>query len=801
MPGYRPEAVSYHAAPQPPALYGLLPAHSGTEQPSLRELLSTRRRATSARRTNTPLGPSTSATPFKPVEPFNVPRHNARLTSKGDPVGQDDQEWSWVGEDGVEHSADEGELSFALSSEDLPPYTLVHKRGWGEWLPAMQVAELLWALPAGRSDNPRKPVMGQKPLPPLAKYPSLKKRARDIARGLIDPAAESSLSLPAISVKPRTNVPRPGSNPNSSPEPLASRASLDERHPPFSASDQEEPTLQIDTEELDQAFEQLEANAPRTGGIPSFASDPPEVTRIREAPRPLMPGPPTPNSPAPVRSPPPPPAGPPPIPATAGASSASEQGPELDAPIAPNAARGEPSPDTTSSRSQPRAVPTAPPPLPSDAFAAPPSDVERAPSTPAAETRQQSTSPSAPARFAPPPLVPRPVESYPGQSPLDTPLPSAKKPKWPLLAAALAIAGVGGFLLWGPGDTVEQAPAPVVTATAPAKQPEPPKPVCNVTTTPIAIAGWAHVGVRPLLAKAPGVNRVAVGYAQTSKLAVGLVLDHKTLNAEKPFSNYQNSPLLSVTPVTQAMGQQLSFLESRAASTLQSAVYVPAKTPFAIGHNGVGVAIRREGEGDEVLWKPQWETINVPATARLDDDTHILVIRAGGERGSILMAKMTEAGQPKGELQELAPGVSGLGLPSVAVSHERVVVSFDGSPRGEEQDHVYLASWARSELAGKAQPVLSFDEPVEAVAAAALPNGFHLVQYTLGALTKQRVLARVISADGKPVGNPVLVSPEGKDAYAGEMMQAGDDALVVYMVRSGSNHELWATRLTCTTAP
>ena len=133
------------------------------------------------------------------------PYVRADLPLEGDPVAEHNQEWSWVAEDGTEHAVDESELTFALSSEELPPHILVHKSGWGQWLPAMQVAELQWALPAGRSDNARTPESGDKPAPPLAQYPGVKKRARDIARGKIDPASESALSLPNIRAQKATD--------------------------------------------------------------------------------------------------------------------------------------------------------------------------------------------------------------------------------------------------------------------------------------------------------------------------------------------------------------------------------------------------------------------------------------------------------------------------------------------------------------------------------------------------------------------------------------------------------------------
>ncbi len=750
-------------------------------------------------------------------------------------MGQDNQEWSWVGEDGSEHAGDESELSFALSSEELPAHILVCRKGWGEWLPAMQVAELQWALPAGRADNPRKPTMGHRPKPPLELYPSLKKRARDIARGVVDPASESSLSLPVVT------------------KPVAkSKLELERAHASFSASDLDEPTLQIDADALDFAFEQLqgqrdpqtepgreppppvqprqqvssaeralsnemppEPTSPSAGSVPArpkMASKP-KLNLLRKAkgrgaegkaPSTSASAPTGPTKRVPSGAPPPPssrgrsspmdPTPPPPIPSresTRSAQAAREVAPPAAAPTPPPAGSSQPAPATTArtapptgdSRVQPPMM--APTPAPAGSSAPPPMMAPTPAPAPAAAFDARPSLPSS-TQLGVAPLV-------------DAPIPRPSKPLWPWVALLLAGAIGLAYTLLGRSNRDDQAPLPV-TSTPPPEQPlEPPRPVCTVTTTPVAVAGWAHIGVRPIFGRAPGERRVAVGYAQTSKLAVGLVLDVGTLNAEKPFSNYQNSPLLSVTPVTLAMGRELQFLESRAASTLQSAVYVPAKKPFILGQNKFGVAVRREGEADDVLWKPQWETINVPSTARVDADTHLVVLRAGGERGSILMAKVSEDGRAKGELQELAPGTTKLGLPTATTGRGRVVVAFEGAARATpDEQHVYLASWEGKELAGKAKAVLHFDEPVTSVGAVPLPEGAHLVQYTLGALTEQRVLAQVISKENKTLGEPITVSPKGKDAYNGELIQVGDKVVISYMVRSGSNHEFWASTLTCT---
>src|SRR5690606_16573704 len=155
-----------------------------------------------------------------------------------------------------------------------------------------------------------------------------------------------------------------------------------------------------------------------------------------------------------------------------------------------------------------------------------------------------------------------------------------------------------------------------------------------------------------------------------------------TLGAEKRFSNHQNSPLLSVAPVTSAMGQQLEFLESRAASTLQSAVFVPAKTPYAFGLSSGGLAVRHDlQQGDLGRHKREWETINVPTIVQLGSELFGAVLRAGGERGDILQLTLDGSGNLPRKPFALDDKAYKVGLPAASVTNDEVLVAFAGSSR------------------------------------------------------------------------------------------------------------------------
>lgn len=126
-------------------------------------------------------------------------------------MSHDAREWRWAGEDGAQKIVSEQELIAELSSETLPSVTLVWRKGWLEWLPAMQVAELSWALPPGRADNPVTPkerqTAEQPPPPPLYRYSVLKRRAAALKSGTAGatpaPGASTEERAP---IEPPTNV-------------------------------------------------------------------------------------------------------------------------------------------------------------------------------------------------------------------------------------------------------------------------------------------------------------------------------------------------------------------------------------------------------------------------------------------------------------------------------------------------------------------------------------------------------------------------------------------------------------------
>jgi hypothetical protein len=93
--------------------------------------------------------------------------------------------WAWATEHRAPEMASSEQLISWLARGELPPHVLVWKSGWGEWLPAMQVAELAAAFPRVTAGSRRvaRAAPGSEMTPPavpVAHYPRLRLLAKDV---------------------------------------------------------------------------------------------------------------------------------------------------------------------------------------------------------------------------------------------------------------------------------------------------------------------------------------------------------------------------------------------------------------------------------------------------------------------------------------------------------------------------------------------------------------------------------------------------------------------------------------------
>ncbi len=663
-----------------------------------------------------------------------------------------DDTWSWVGEDGVEHHGNESQLTAALSAQRLAAYTLVTRSSWREWLPAMTVGELQWALPVGARDLVRAPSLRRnepKSPPPMEDYPTLRLRLQALLAGT---------SVPTHS-RPRGSIP-------SAPHLELSQYASDEF---------DEPTVQIDAEELERALnesrgEELAVPTPRSGvrgDYPGYAQDGiplvnHEVKRRALAQRlahkmPTYPGFAANPNPSP--------------PNVLGSRSAPPPSP-------PRLSTG-----------LPQAAPSVPnaPPTPPFRFDSEPGHVPPLP--PIASTGETFTFAANEST-----LTSRIESTAPSEQ-----LPKARKLWLGLVALAGTLAGAAWFITQrghDPAEALTSIPLPSTPANLPAPSESEPAAAssCSVDKR-VQVSDFAHSQVRPSIAFLPAPPRLAVGFAQTGRVAAGVTVDTETLAVTRLHSDNQASPLWSVTP--RPSSSEVAFRVSRAASTLRSTASLPTTPPLFFGLNREGLAVRGDADlTDRVVWRSDWDTISVPDVAALDQGVTVVTFRAGGERGKILVGKISPQGQPLGELQTIDSGSHRIEPPSLLVTDRQVVVTYAAGDK-PTRDKLFVAASPRSALPTNPKEVLRVEQGIISPSLASVPGGGYAAQYTFGVAGKQQVATVVLSESFQPQGEPLTVSPEGRDAYEGLAVGQGHSLFSFYFVRQEFGHELWLTLLTC----
>lgn len=686
-----------------------------------------------------------------------------------------DQAWSWVGEDGVEHRGSENQLTDALATGRLAPYTLVTKPEWRDWLPAMTVVELQWALPAGTADNPRRPLPREnlpKLPPPLGEYPLFRQRHHNLLQY-------------AASLQPE--------------QPSSSGRAL----PKYTTDDYDEPTVQIDAEELERALSETRGDSRRLKSAPGSPTDP------------LPPASPAPWPPSNQGT---------PGPFAPGAGPALESKPLNRAALAQRLALSMPTHPGYVPQAQPNQ--TAAPLTPGRAAL-----TSQPPSPPAPRSPLGSSPRSAPLASQPGPLgfdppsqlgvapVPFPSQHNPidnstglGSSEttmtsrLDSVLPPSgnefrSKGRGVLWFVALVVVGViaGAFIFQTQPPPASDSTQPTNVASVNLPIPSAPPPVPRVRSCSVSnqakISDFAHAPVRPAVSSVPGGNRVAIAFAQSGKIAAGISMDPATLATTPHYSDNQNSPVWSVAPLT--LGGELKFQTSRAASTLRSTTTLPTPQPLVVGLNRDHIAGRTASDVvDRLIWKSEWETITTPDWIQLDATTFVITFRGGGERGKVLVGKLNDQGKPLGALSPIASPSPRVEAPFITLHDKQLLLTFAGGDK-PLRDKVLVATSKRDELPSQARELLTVDDGVTLPQLVTLGDGGLALQYTRGAAGKQQVWLQVYSTELSPVGEPFVVSPAGKDAYEGYAFRHEQQTFVLYFVRHTQGQELWVASLAC----
>jgi hypothetical protein len=697
-------------------------------------------------------------------------------------VSEEPAEWRWADADGAQLPIDEWDLVGSLSNGSLPPYTLVWRKGWADWLPACQVGELSSALPAGQAEAAVAPTLDatvtEPPAPPLERYKA--KLTRDAAAKLLGKSKAGSVTRQSAPPPPPPGAQlAPDAAPPPAPKVVASAAaSLMGRVGAFAAAPPPPPP------------------PPFTAPPPSPPMRPPVPTLIEMTPLPAT------GTLRPTGGVPPPPRNMPPIPRIPEELEAMILGQTVPGPTLPGLgtplATATPLPTVVitekresgqSPRDQPTGPRASPEPLP------PPAEDGALPSW--SEEVDAAIADEAP---APPPVAPTPT------APVVAPPPSATSSLLMLalggIAVLLAIAVVA--LVLARREPAQTTPPVVVGPSAKivgesAPPTALPAPICTREKRPKRIATSIVQGIPPYVSNVPSSPRLAIGIATSKTAAAGLTLDVTSLDAARTFDDTGKRAIVGVVPTTS--GGKLAFVVDRDDAPLRYSRTIDAPQPFALGMTKAGFA-RAIGEKDPTALWPGGadEKMTEIRVATVPGVGHAVTFRRGGQSGKVMVGWLAPDGSRKSDLTAIT-SQRYIGTPTLAANEQDVLVAFAARPSEDAYWTVQLAAAKHGEVPREGKPfaIPPGGPGSEAIspAAAGLAKGRWFVQWTEGSTGQRQVRGQVVGSDLNPIGGALILSAENTNAGQGVVWTQGEHVVSLFLVSKGRGHELWGATLKC----
>lgn len=365
------------------------------------------------------------------------------------------------------------------------------------------------------------------------------------------------------------------------------------------------------------------------------------------------------------------------------------------------------------------------------------------------------------------------------------------------VAAGLVVLGV--WQLTRDRSDTAQAASPSEAASDPAPKPVAP---CRVTGEPRKLAGSVHLAV-PVVAQTMANGRIALAYATSPTDAVGLTLDPETLDAAQAFAESGKAKLFSVIPVSSATDRP-TFATSRASAGATGGGLVELPNGVAqLAASAQGLRVELTGGAKHLAWPEAASAQSTsPRAEPLGSTGALLTWRRNGQQGEIVVGQIDAEGRPTGAVSKVTSNAEEFGTPSLAVSAKEALLGFASRSSSSAPWRIELARAPLGQLPAASRPFvpegLAPDATTISPAAAALPGGGWLLQWTQGEQGKHRVFLQTLDENLTPVGAPLTAGPADKEAGQGTPWVGADQrAASFYIVRSGKDWELWGTALEC----
>lgn len=364
----------------------------------------------------------------------------------------------------------------------------------------------------------------------------------------------------------------------------------------------------------------------------------------------------------------------------------------------------------------------------------------------------------------------------------------------------------GGQLAEGNGPLDDTGSAPAVLQAAAVLSP-----VCRPLGEPVRLDKWALPEIPPILRPVPHSSQVAIGYAKSREQARGLLLDVGTLKFDRVFSDNNKRNIYSVTPL--AGSPKTLFRVERSSARMAYSRALETKPPMRLGMNDASVVLGPfEGRPDKIWPLPHGAFTSLPSVAETTDGLAIAIrVRLGRDKASIQTGLLSRAGRPQTSLVRLDIPEANLSRPVIVVGDKDTalaVVSRDKSGR----DRFYVARAPNGSLPSKAVELDLFGPRVRlrSPILAALPDdGGYALGWTEGKGFRRQVRLLKLDKELKPVGPPADITAINRDlngAVSGSLYWlapdkpvAGDGQhlLLFHFIARDRAHSLWVSDIAC----
>ncbi len=430
-----------------------------------------------------------------------------------------------------------------------------------------------------------------------------------------------------------------------------------------------------------------------------------------------------------------------------------------------------------------------------------------------------SIDPDAPSVIVAPPSLKNPEMTHAGDTQRTRAL-RTRRFLYPVIAtvAAIALVGLAGIGLHAlrpkpSGRTAAShsatpsPPAPASTPTLPSSSPAPavaPPPASTVACTfrgarkrivvgaskDIPIEVWAQ----------PGDPRVAAGFAARNGTALGFVLDPKTLEPKKSFTDKPVHRLRRVVPTPDSDSITFAVDTDNPASALQNTLTVATTPPLRLGTFKDALTIETtDSTVPDVLWTlPTTHPLEAMRAAVAPGKGIAVVFRMND---SVWVGWVTNDRKPGGRLTRVPGTGVQVGTPSIGWNGREMLVAFADLPSRDAAWTIRLTRFGFGQEPVASEPWSTPEGgpggPAIAPSVFGLGDGRWVMVWTEGNAGARDVRVQTYDAAMRALGDAFTVSEAGANAGQGVAAVGSAGGVVMYLAALGTMYEVWAASIEC----